>query len=134
MTPTLGYPLFRGFMQELSTADFFEALEETLEWPVKEAVLYFISRGEWTASSGFHHFHNPPAWGIVFIDIPSDELMDGARRVGLEVRMRSHVKTRTTSTDIYLLGVSEFEPRKAKDVFDRLVADYKINGLMREDQ
>lgn len=121
-------------MQELSTADFFEALEQTLEWPVKEAVLYFISRGEWTASSGFHHFHNPPAWGIVFEDIPSDELMDGARRVGLEVRMRSHIKSRTTRTDVYLPGVREDEPEKAKEVFDKFVRDYKINGLMREDQ
>lgn len=101
---------------------FFEELKATLERPVRKAVIEMY----WgTGSSGFHHFHNPPAWGIVFHDIACADVVSSAKQAGLEVRYRNHVKSRRTFTDIWLKDVGEDEPEKAQLVFDNFAEIYK---------
>jgi hypothetical protein len=100
-----------------------------LEYPVKEAVKYFLSKGEETISSGFHHHFKPPSWAIVFMN-PSDKLLAAAREAGCEIRLRP-VKPQfqehlgTELTDIYLPKVREDEPDKAKGMFTRLIQAYE---------
>jgi hypothetical protein len=111
-------------MEELYPAEFFKMLGGTLEEPVRSAV--YATLLEKTASSGFHHFHSPPAWGIIYEGKASERLRKAARSSGLQVRERQHrfLPADAWLTDVYLEGVTEDEPDKAKEVFDRFAEIY----------
>ncbi|MBE7516121.1 MAG: hypothetical protein HS105_05865 [Chloracidobacterium sp.] len=67
------------------------SLIETLEEPVKKAVITLLYQGEPTASSGFHHFLNQK-WMIVLEGYPSELVLEAARLSGLEVSSRGHIR------------------------------------------
>jgi hypothetical protein len=100
--------------------------EFPLEEPVKNAVLTVFMAGENTGSSGFHHFHPKPRWGIVFNGRASDRVVSSAIETGLAVEYRQHRNSPPDEwfTDITLPGVAESEPDKAKEVFDRFAEIY----------
>ncbi|QYO65296.1 hypothetical protein [Leptolyngbya sp. 7M] len=108
--------------------DFIDKLRETLEEPVKQAVLVTCI-AERTASSGFHHFHKPPAWGIVFEEVPSRLVKEIGESLGLVFRVRELPEKYwpehgLLKTDLYLPHVPESEPETAKNVFDEFARRY----------
>jgi hypothetical protein len=111
-------------MEEFHPAEFFRILDETVEDPVRKAV--YATLLERTASSGFHQFHTPPAWGIVYEGKASERIRRAAESTGLKIRERQHkyLPSDAWVTDVYLEGVGEDERDKAKEIFDRFAVAY----------
>ena len=133
---TRGLVVTRGEVMETVELPFIAALET----PVRRAVLALFENGELTGSSGFHHKLNQK-WTIVLEGYASELVLEAARRSGLEVSYRGHVRWRyEIYTDVWLDGCGVDEQEKAREAFDRFADIYielasvvKQNRLYRKE-